>query len=74
MFSRANERERQSLTTERDRQNSAIRTFETSLHQMELRERDLNNEIREKSALEERVETMRTEVTTFTAKMKVIVQ
>ena len=38
---------------------------------MELKERDLKNDIREKAALEERVGTMRKEIVTFNNRIKV---
>lgn len=38
---------------------------------MELRERDLNNEIREKTALEGQIETMKQEIVKFTTTSKV---
>lgn len=69
---RSNEREKQTITLERERQNASLRTIETSLHGMELSERDLTNEIREKEALEERIEVMQKEIVNFTNKIKVI--
>lgn len=66
-----NEREKQSLITERERQNTAIRTLEANLHKMELRERDLANELREKSSLEERIEVTKKEIVAFTGRLKV---
>lgn len=73
-ISRTNEREKQSIIIERDRQNAAIRTIETNLHTMELRERDLNNEIREKSALEGQIEVMKQDIIKFTTKSKVLLE
>ena len=49
-----------------------MRTIETSLHTMELKDRDLNNEIRQKTALEERIEVMKQDIVTFTGKLKVL--
>lgn len=57
--------------SERDRQSNAIRTYEGDLHAMQLRESTLTNQIRDKTALEERVETMQKEITAFTARTKV---
>jgi hypothetical protein len=65
------ERERQALTTEKDRQTSIIRSVENDLHAMRLRESEMANELRDKTALEERVETMKKEIVSITAKMKV---
>lgn len=69
--SRAIEKEKNHTMQERERQNAAIRSIETSLHAMELSERDLNNEIREKNSLEGRIEAMRQEIAVFTSTMKV---
>lgn len=69
--SRSIEKEKFHAIQDRERQNAAIRSIETSLHAMELNERDLNNEIRERSNLEERIEAMRQEIAVFTNKMKV---
>lgn len=67
---RSIEKEKFHAIQDRERQNAAIRSIETSLHAMELNERDLNNEIRERSNLEERIEAMRQEIAVFTNKMK----
>lgn len=71
LYSRAVEREKQTLNAERERQKDVVRTIEHSLHSMELNERDLQNEIREKATLEERLEVMKTEILTFTGRLKV---
>jgi len=72
LCSRLLEREKQNTMQDRERQNAAMRTIETSLHAMELNERDLNNEIREKTNLEGRIEAMRQEIVVLTNKMKVL--
>ncbi|KAF5382729.1 hypothetical protein D9615_002851 [Tricholomella constricta] len=64
------ELEKQQLMSERERQKDAVRTIENSLHSMELKERDLTNEIRDKHALEKRMEEMKQEITAFTTRMK----
>jgi len=69
-----NEREKQALITERERQSNLVRSIEADLHQMELQEKTLASQIREKATLEETVEMMRREVVTFTAELKVILQ
>ncbi|KAF9013278.1 hypothetical protein BDQ17DRAFT_1386857 [Cyathus striatus] len=69
---RANDRERHSMNLEKERQQAAIRTLETSLHQMELRERDLANELREKSSLEQRIRDLRSDIDSFTNQLKTI--
>jgi len=45
--------------------------MENNLHSMELKERDLKNDIREKVALEERVGAMRQEIAAFNNRIKV---
>lgn len=69
--SRKNEREKQALILERERQTSTARNFESSLHQMELNEKDLTNNLREKSALEDRVEQMKKEIVSLNNQLKV---
>ena len=70
--SRSIEKEKNRTIQDRERQNAAIRSIETSLHAMQLNERDLNNEIREKTNLEERIEAMRQEIAVFMTNMKVL--
>lgn len=70
--SRSIEKEKNRTIQDRERQNTAIRSIETSLHAMQLNERDLNNEIREKTNLEERIEAMRQEIAVFMTNMKVL--
>ncbi|KAF8836218.1 hypothetical protein BDN67DRAFT_974411 [Paxillus ammoniavirescens] len=67
---RANERERQAIMTERDRQNSSLRTYESDLHAMEKKENTLSNQIRDKDVMEERIITMANEVTALNSKLK----
>ncbi|KAM6494340.1 hypothetical protein JOM56_010701 [Amanita muscaria] len=62
--------ERHNLMQERDRQLGALRAQESALHQMELNERDMSNKLREKAKLEEQIATFRTDVSTFTARLK----
>jgi hypothetical protein len=69
---RQNERDKQLLLTERERQINAVRSFETDLHRMEVRETTLANQIRDKEALEERIVTMKREVVACSAEIKVI--
>jgi DNA repair protein RAD50 len=56
---------------ERERQNNAARKFEIDIHDMQLRERDLTSDLRDKTALEERIEVMKKEIVTFTSRLKV---
>ncbi|OAX38147.1 hypothetical protein K503DRAFT_770797 [Rhizopogon vinicolor AM-OR11-026] len=67
---RTNERERQALMTERDRQNQLLRTNESDLHAMEKMENSLSNQIRDKDNMEERIATMTNEITTFNSQLK----
>ncbi|KAH7885017.1 ALG6, ALG8 glycosyltransferase family-domain-containing protein [Phlebopus sp. FC_14] len=68
---RINERERQAIMTERDRQNSSLRTYESDLHAMEKEENNLSNQIRDKDLMEERIVTMTNEITALNVKLKV---
>lgn len=67
---RAQEREKQALSTEKERQITALRTHENELHSMQLREKDLQNELKDKEALEARTEGMRKEMAEATARLK----
>ena len=71
-FRRTNDREKQILTTERDRQSNAQRTYENDLHQMQLRETRLTSQIRDKDTLEANIEIMKKEITSCTARLKVV--
>jgi DNA repair protein RAD50 len=57
--------------SERERQINALRSFEADLHRLEVRETSLANQMREKEMLEERIETMKREITTISAEIKV---
>ncbi|KAF8895513.1 hypothetical protein BD779DRAFT_1640508 [Infundibulicybe gibba] len=67
---RANDRDKQNVTAERERHNTTIRTLETKLHGMELNERDLNNQIKDKIAVEEKIESMKTAIVSFANELK----
>ncbi|KAL4080977.1 P-loop containing nucleoside triphosphate hydrolase protein [Scleroderma citrinum] len=67
---RTNERERQIIMTERDRLNSSLRTYESELHAMEKKENALSNQIRDKDLMEERINTMTSEIAALNAKLK----
>lgn len=69
--SRGNERERQAIMTERDRQHSSLRTYESDLHAMEKKENTLSNQIRDKDIMEERIGAMSKEVNALSARSKV---
>ena len=57
--------------SERDRQHSALRTYEGDLHSMEKKENTLSNQIRDKDMMEERIVVMTNEITALNAKLKV---
>ncbi|KAG1739598.1 hypothetical protein EDB19DRAFT_1828817 [Suillus lakei] len=67
---RSNERERQTLMTERDHQNQLLRTNENDLHAMEKKENTLSNQIRDKDIMEERIVTMTNEIAALHSKLK----
>jgi hypothetical protein len=71
--SRANERERQAIMTERDRQNSSLRTYEGDLHSMERKENTLSNQIRDKDVMEERIVVMTNDISALSARLKVFI-
>lgn len=71
-FRRTNDREKQILTTERDRQSNAQRTYENDLHQMQLRETRLTSQIRDKDMLEANIGMVKKEITSCTARLKVV--
>ena len=57
--------------TERDRQNSSLRTHEGDLHSMEKKENTLSNQIRDKDIMEERIVVMTNEISALSARLKV---
>jgi DNA repair protein RAD50 len=57
--------------TERERQNNAQRTYENDLHKMQMRENNLTNQIRDKDTLEASIETMKSDIASFTTRLKV---
>ncbi|KAI0822321.1 hypothetical protein BC628DRAFT_691139 [Trametes gibbosa] len=64
------EREKQNLQTDRDRQNSALRSLETDLHRLELEESQCQNQLHDKDELERRITEMKTEIGTANARLK----
>lgn len=69
--SRSNERERQTLQNEKERTQNALRTHEKDLSDMQLREANLNSQIKDRTMLEKQVEEMKTEVATASQNFKV---
>jgi DNA repair protein RAD50 len=59
--------------TERERMNNALRSYEGDIHAMQMQENTLNNQLRDMTTLEERIATMKKEIVTFTARVKVCV-
>lgn len=57
--------------TDRDRQNSSLRTYEGDLHAMEKKENTLSNQIRDKDSMEARIVTMTNEISALNARLKV---
>ena len=56
---------------ERDRQNTTQRSLENLLHELQMRENDLKNRIREKESLEVNIASMKKDLVTFNARLKV---
>ena len=69
--SRDNEREKQQLLADRDRQNAVLRSLETELHRMELEESQCQNQLRDKDELERRIVEMKTEIAAANTRLKV---
>ncbi|KAG6830973.1 hypothetical protein H0H87_006624 [Tephrocybe sp. NHM501043] len=67
---RSLEREKTQITAERDRQKEALRLIENTIHEMEMKEKDLINESKEKDKIEKSIADMKEEITTFTARTK----
>ncbi|KAF8645183.1 hypothetical protein AX16_008010 [Volvariella volvacea WC 439] len=67
---RALDREKQALLTDRERQTNAVRVLENNLHDLELSEKDMKNEIDRKHQLEEQVEAEKKEITSASSKLR----
>ncbi|KAF8798951.1 hypothetical protein BYT27DRAFT_6885480 [Phlegmacium glaucopus] len=67
---RKNDREKQAINMEVENQTRASRDLENSLHQMELKELDLVNKIRDKDRLEEDIERMKQEMAELSVQSK----
>lgn len=57
--------------TDRDRQNSSLRTYEGDLHAMERKENTLSNQIRDKDIMEARIVAMTNEISALNTRLKV---
>lgn len=68
--SRSNERERQALQTEKERAHNALRTHEKDLGDMQLREVNLQSQLKDRAMLEKQAEDMKAEVTTASQNFK----
>ncbi|CDO71491.1 hypothetical protein BN946_scf184909.g85 [Trametes cinnabarina] len=67
---RTNEREKQNLLADRDRQNAALRSLETDLHRLELEESQCQNQLRDKDELERRIAEMKAEIAAANTRLK----
>ncbi|OBZ71496.1 DNA repair protein RAD50 [Grifola frondosa] len=67
---RINEREKQNIMADRERQTNATRSQENDLHRIQLRESQLKNQMQARTALEQRVEEMRQEISVANAQIK----
>lgn len=61
LCSRSNEREKQALVAEKERELNAVRKHEGDLHQIQLDESDLKGRLRDKDSLERRIEELKKE-------------
>ncbi|KAG6831939.1 hypothetical protein H0H92_006540 [Tricholoma furcatifolium] len=64
------EREKSQLMSDRERQKEALRVIENSIHELEMKEKDLISEVKEKEKLESTISKMKQEITTFVARTK----
>ncbi len=71
LFSRTNERERQALTIEKERQVKLQRSHENDLHALQMDLNEVKNQLRDKAAMEKRIEQMKSEVASTSARLKV---
>ena len=69
--SRSNERERQTLQTEKERALNALRTHERGLGDMQLQEANLKSQVKDRTMLEKQLEEMKAEVATASQNFKV---
>lgn len=65
------EREKQTLTSERERQQNTLRTNENDLHALQLNLSEVKNQLLHKSALEKRIGELKYEVTESSGLLKV---
>ena len=69
--SRSNERERQTLQTEKERALNALRTHEKDLGDMQLREVNVKSQIKDRTTLEKQVQEMKAQVAAASQSSKV---
>ncbi|KAG6890641.1 hypothetical protein C0995_006617 [Termitomyces sp. Mi166 len=67
---RSFEREKSQITTERERQKEALRLIENSIHEMEMKEKDLTGEAKEMEKVEKSIAEMQQEIITSTQRTK----
>ncbi|KAJ7095861.1 hypothetical protein B0H15DRAFT_827394 [Mycena belliarum] len=67
---RKNEKQKDAIAKEKESRNASIRAYENQIHTMEMEAMDLKTKIREKQALETRVEQIKKDMQTFSAGIK----
>ncbi|KAI0269907.1 hypothetical protein BC834DRAFT_819813 [Gloeopeniophorella convolvens] len=67
---RSTDKEKQNLQNDRERRNSVLRTQEAELHDLELRESNLQSRVRERATLRGSIEAMQQEMTSLTSQLK----
>ena len=70
--SRSNKHGRQALQTEKERVHSTLRAHEKDLSDMQLREANLQIQLKDRTILEKQVEEMKTEIATASQNSKVM--
>ncbi|KAJ7044129.1 hypothetical protein C8F04DRAFT_1228961 [Mycena alexandri] len=67
---RKNDKQRESILKEKENKHASTRAFENQIHAMEMEAVDLRTKIREKKALEQRIEQMKKDIITFNVSIK----
>ncbi|KAJ7675825.1 AAA domain-containing protein [Mycena polygramma] len=67
---RKNDKQKEALNKEKENRNSSARAYENQIHTMEMEAVALKTQIRDKQALEERIEQMKKDISTFNAGIK----
>ncbi|KAI0057825.1 hypothetical protein BV25DRAFT_1994717 [Artomyces pyxidatus] len=67
---RATEKEKQNVTSDRERKINILRGHQNDLHKLQLHESELRNQVREKEALQKSIEEKQQEIVSLTSRIK----